>query len=245
MVYSLRGGARDLSKTRGTTKRVDNLTLVIRPLITIVCVHMTSRRPCWMSKQRNGGHVGGVKFSFGDWVLFLCKFLPLFHYANMASGHMSEHTPPSLPSLRVSLHHQRGTSFFRNEPPPPPPSRDKSRRWRFSHRLHWIQNSRLHWIAFNQAWHFKAKAWENYCIPVMWCCVQDPGRICSWFFFLSFFFFAFLILVYKKAEAISREYSSTKGPGTTARPWEHPFFLKLGPIIRKKLEKANHENGFM
>ncbi|XP_029198852.2 BRO1 domain-containing protein BROX-like [Acropora millepora] len=51
--------------------------------------------------------------------------------------------------------------------------------------------------------------------------------------------------LYKKAEAISREYSSTKGPGTTARPWEHPFFLKLGPIIRKKLEKANHENGFI
>ena len=51
--------------------------------------------------------------------------------------------------------------------------------------------------------------------------------------------------VYKKAETLSREYSSTKGPGTTARPWEHPFFLKLGPIIRKRLEKANHENGFM
>lgn len=51
--------------------------------------------------------------------------------------------------------------------------------------------------------------------------------------------------LYKKAETISREYSSTKGPGTTARPWEHPFFLKLGPIIRRKLEKANHENGFI
>ena len=59
------------------------------------------------------------------------------------------------------------------------------------------------------------------------------------------FSLAFLSSVYKKAEAISREYSSTKGPGTTARPWEHPFFLKLGPIIRKKLEKATHENGFM
>ena len=58
----------------------------------IECVHMTSRRPCWSSKQRNVGHVGGVKYSFGDWTLFLCKFLLLFHYANMASGHMSEHT---------------------------------------------------------------------------------------------------------------------------------------------------------
>ena len=58
----------------------------------IECVHITSRRPCWRSKQRNGGHLGGVKYSFGDWTLFLCKFLLLFHYANMASGHMSKHT---------------------------------------------------------------------------------------------------------------------------------------------------------
>ena len=32
----------------------------------IECVHMTSRRPCWRSKQKNGGHLGGVKYSFGD-----------------------------------------------------------------------------------------------------------------------------------------------------------------------------------
>ena len=49
-------------------------------------------RPWWRSKQRNGGHVGGVKYSFGDWTLFLCKFLLLFHYGNMASGHTSEHS---------------------------------------------------------------------------------------------------------------------------------------------------------
>ena len=52
-------------------------------------VHMTSRRPCWRSKQRNGGHVGEVKYSFGDKTLFLCKSMLLFHYA---TGHMSEHT---------------------------------------------------------------------------------------------------------------------------------------------------------
>ena len=62
---------------------------------------MTSRRPCWRSKQRNGGHLGGIKYSFGDWTLFLCKSLLLFHYANMASGHMSEHT------LFSALHYQR------------------------------------------------------------------------------------------------------------------------------------------
>ena len=32
----------------------------------IECVHMTSQWPCCRSKQRNGGHVGGVKYSFGD-----------------------------------------------------------------------------------------------------------------------------------------------------------------------------------
>ena len=61
-------------------------------LIAIDCVHMTSRRPFWRSKQRNGDHVGGVKYSLGDKTLFLCKTLLLFHYANMASGDMSEHT---------------------------------------------------------------------------------------------------------------------------------------------------------
>ena len=34
--------------------------------IDIRSVHMTSRQPCWTSKQRNGGHVGGVKYSLGD-----------------------------------------------------------------------------------------------------------------------------------------------------------------------------------
>ena len=51
---------------------------------TIECVHMTSRRPSWRNKQRNGGHVGGVQYSFGDWTLFLWNILLLFHYANMA-----------------------------------------------------------------------------------------------------------------------------------------------------------------
>ena len=68
---------------------------------SIECVHMTSRRPRWRSKQRNGSHLGGVKYSFGDWTLFLCKFLLLFYYANMASGHMSEHT---LYLYKLTLH---------------------------------------------------------------------------------------------------------------------------------------------
>ena len=71
--------------------RISLSALIVKRRISLQCVHMTSRRPCWRSKQRNGGHVGGVKYSFGDWTLFLCKFLLLFHYANMASGHMSAH----------------------------------------------------------------------------------------------------------------------------------------------------------
>ena len=60
------------------------------PLIPIECVHMTSQRPCWMSKQRNGGHVGGVKYSFGSIFMQIPPFVSLCKYG--ASGHMSEHT---------------------------------------------------------------------------------------------------------------------------------------------------------
>ena len=34
---------------------------------------MTSRRPYWCPKQRNGGHVGVPNQSCGSWTLFLCK----------------------------------------------------------------------------------------------------------------------------------------------------------------------------
>ena len=56
---------------------------------------MTSRRPCWRSKQRNGGHVEGVKYSFVGIELYFYANMAsghMFHYANMASGHMSHHT---------------------------------------------------------------------------------------------------------------------------------------------------------
>ena len=69
----------------------------------IECVQMTSQRPCWRSKQRNGGHFGGVKYFLGDWTLLLCKFLLLFQYANMACGHMSEHTLLRFTPLRKTL----------------------------------------------------------------------------------------------------------------------------------------------
>lgn len=50
---------------------------------------------------------------------------------------------------------------------------------------------------------------------------------------------------YQSASRLCREYASTRGPGSTAKPGEHKFFLRLEPIISKRLEKATHENGFM
>ena len=47
------------------------------------------------------------------------------------------------------------------------------------------------------------------------------------------------------AGMLCKEYTRTKGPGAMARPGEHQFFLRLGPIVKKRLEKATHENGFM
>lgn len=51
--------------------------------------------------------------------------------------------------------------------------------------------------------------------------------------------------VYKKAEALCKEYAATKGPGSTARPQEHPFFKRIGPLMKTRLDKATRENGFM
>ena len=39
----------------------------------IECAHMTSRRPCWRSKQRNGGHLGGYLLG-----------IKLYFYANLS-----------------------------------------------------------------------------------------------------------------------------------------------------------------
>ncbi|KAK2193286.1 hypothetical protein NP493_16g10019 [Ridgeia piscesae] len=50
---------------------------------------------------------------------------------------------------------------------------------------------------------------------------------------------------YAKAAEAGKEYASVRGPGTTARPHEHLFFRKLGPIIKRTLEKCVRENGFI
>uniref|UniRef100_A0A3Q2PDH8 BRO1 domain-containing protein BROX n=1 Tax=Fundulus heteroclitus TaxID=8078 RepID=A0A3Q2PDH8_FUNHE len=50
---------------------------------------------------------------------------------------------------------------------------------------------------------------------------------------------------YSRAEALCKEYRQTKGPGTTAKPSEQLFFLKLGALIKSTLEKCQRENGFI
>uniref|UniRef100_A0A667XVW9 BRO1 domain-containing protein BROX n=1 Tax=Myripristis murdjan TaxID=586833 RepID=A0A667XVW9_9TELE len=50
---------------------------------------------------------------------------------------------------------------------------------------------------------------------------------------------------YSRAEALCKEYRQTKGPGSTAKPSEQLFFLKLGGLIKNTLEKCQRENGFI
>lgn len=50
---------------------------------------------------------------------------------------------------------------------------------------------------------------------------------------------------YEKSEALCREYASAKGLGTFARPANHLFFRKLGPVLKRTLEKCERENGMM
>uniref|UniRef100_A0A674PKD9 BRO1 domain-containing protein BROX n=1 Tax=Takifugu rubripes TaxID=31033 RepID=A0A674PKD9_TAKRU len=50
---------------------------------------------------------------------------------------------------------------------------------------------------------------------------------------------------YSRAEELCKEYRQTKGPGTTAKPSEQQFFLKLGGLIKNTLDKCQRENGFI
>ncbi|XP_051909311.1 BRO1 domain-containing protein BROX [Hippocampus zosterae] len=50
---------------------------------------------------------------------------------------------------------------------------------------------------------------------------------------------------YSRAEELCKDYRHTKGPGTTAKPSEQLFFLKLGGFIKNTLEKCQRENGFI
>ena len=68
-------------------------------------------------------------------------------------------------------------------------------------------------------------------------------------FFLPYFFQIIdlmkIISDYEKAGTLGKEYASLKGTGTIAKPTEHLFFRKLGPIVNRTLDKCVRENGFM
>ncbi|KAG8193370.1 hypothetical protein JTE90_022998 [Oedothorax gibbosus] len=50
---------------------------------------------------------------------------------------------------------------------------------------------------------------------------------------------------YTLASKQSKEYTGLKGPGISAKPENHLFFRKLGPVIKRILEKCERENGFI
>ncbi|KAH9519354.1 hypothetical protein Btru_075319 [Bulinus truncatus] len=51
--------------------------------------------------------------------------------------------------------------------------------------------------------------------------------------------------LYGKAEVLCKEYATTKGVGTVAKPQNHLFFRKLGTVIKRTLEKCDRENGLI
>lgn len=61
----------------------------------------------------------------------------------------------------------------------------------------------------------------------------------------SVIYFCVCFSGYVSAIKQSKEYVNLKGPGISAKPENHLFFRKLGPIIKRTLEKCERENGFM
>lgn len=54
-----------------------------------------------------------------------------------------------------------------------------------------------------------------------------------------------MIVDYSKAGILGKEYAAIKGAGTIAKPVDHLFFRRLGPLVNRTLEKCVRENGFM
>ncbi len=53
---------------------------------------------------------------------------------------------------------------------------------------------------------------------------------------------------YELAQGYAGEYAKAKGSssgGTHARPEQHAFFWRLGPLIQRTLDKCERENGLM
>ena len=51
--------------------------------------------------------------------------------------------------------------------------------------------------------------------------------------------------LYGQSENLCRDYATAKGAGTTAKPQNHIFFRKLGPVVKRTLEKCERENGMI
>jgi len=51
--------------------------------------------------------------------------------------------------------------------------------------------------------------------------------------------------IYEETQTICKDYHSTKGQGTTAKPQEHPFYMRFYPVVARTLEKTERENGFI
>uniref|UniRef100_A0A914WKG6 BRO1 domain-containing protein n=1 Tax=Plectus sambesii TaxID=2011161 RepID=A0A914WKG6_9BILA len=47
------------------------------------------------------------------------------------------------------------------------------------------------------------------------------------------------------AEQFCKEYAKAQGPGLTAKPEQHLFFRRINPILKRHMDKAERENGFI
>lgn len=50
---------------------------------------------------------------------------------------------------------------------------------------------------------------------------------------------------YNQAEILCKKYTETKGVGQEAKVDQHLFFRKLGPVVKRMLDKCQRENGFI
>jgi len=57
--------------------------------------------------------------------------------------------------------------------------------------------------------------------------------------------FLYIATGYDRSAVTCKDYASTKGPGTQAKPLNHLFFRKLGPVMKRTLDKCERENGLM
>ena len=55
----------------------------------------------------------------------------------------------------------------------------------------------------------------------------------------------FLPTGFAQASEFAREYAKSKGPGTRAKPEQHPVFHKLATLMQRTLDKCERENSLM